>query len=166
MDIQKNTVAVIDYTLSTQSGQPIDNASKSVYLHGYHHLLIGMEEALEGKQVGDKVSTEIVPEKAFGIKSQRDPIRVPEEQFGPDFDKIYEGMSIVMQDDTGAELRLFVQEKRDLWVTLSANHPLAGLILVFNAKVCAIRPALDGEVTREIAFGPDGNDMPVGCACC
>lgn len=162
MNIQKNTIAVIDFTLSTLSGQPIDTETQFFYFHGQNHLLPGMEEALKGKKVGDDISIEINPEKAFGVKSQFEPIRVTDVQFGCDFNNIFVGMSVLTQDEFGSEIRLFVQEVNKQSVCLSRDHPLAGESLIFNAKVYSVRPSLDGEMS----LGSNDDEKPTGCACC
>ena len=40
------------------------------YLHGFHNVIVGLERALEGKTVGDKIEITLQPEEAYG---ERDP---------------------------------------------------------------------------------------------
>ena len=35
------------------------------YLHGYHNVVIGLERALEGKKIGDKVEITLKPDDAY-----------------------------------------------------------------------------------------------------
>ena len=61
MQIAKNTVAGIHYTLRDNSGTIIDTSDGReplYYLHGAGNLIIGMEEGLEGKAKGDKFQLE------------------------------------------------------------------------------------------------------------
>jgi len=53
MQISKNKVAAIHYTLRDNQGTVIDSSSGREplsYLHGAGNLIIGMEEGLEGKR--------------------------------------------------------------------------------------------------------------------
>ena len=57
MQITKDKVAGIHYTLRDNTGTIIDTSEGReplYYLHGAGNLIIGMEEGLEGKSTGDK----------------------------------------------------------------------------------------------------------------
>ncbi|HYI77437.1 MAG TPA: FKBP-type peptidyl-prolyl cis-trans isomerase, partial [Chryseolinea sp.] len=71
MEITKNKVAGIHYTLRDNSGTIIDTSDGRdplYYLHGAGNLILGMEEGLEGKTTGDKFQLTISPEKGYGVK--------------------------------------------------------------------------------------------------
>ena len=62
MQITKDTVASIHYTLRDGDGNILDTSSGRdplVYLQGAGNLILGMEEGLEGKKKGDKFSLKI-----------------------------------------------------------------------------------------------------------
>jgi FKBP-type peptidyl-prolyl cis-trans isomerase SlyD len=69
MQIAKNTVVTIDYTLTDDQGSVLDT-SKGVeplqYVQGIGNLIPGLEKALEGKQPGDHIQVTIPPEEAYG----------------------------------------------------------------------------------------------------
>ena len=164
--IQKNTVAVINYTLHTIDDELIDDGNQIAYIHGHENLLSGMEEALEGNSIGAQIDHKIVPEKAFGPTIENNPIQVPRSQFGEDFDKIYQGMGIPTRDENGKEIFFYVQEKNENHAILTLNHPLAGIPLFFKAQVIAVRDALEDEIDGKTAFGADGDKKPSSCSCC
>ena len=71
MEITKNKVAGIHYTLRDNTGSIIDTSDGReplYYLHGAGNLIIGMEEGLEGKTIGDKFQLKISPAKGYGEK--------------------------------------------------------------------------------------------------
>ena len=109
--VQKNSVAIVDYHLHTSNGHLVDEAKQLVYLHGYNRLLQGIEDALEGKQRGEKVRQEISPEDAFGVKiDEENLISVHRDQFGQNFERLNLGSAIPIKDKYGADAFLFVQK--------------------------------------------------------
>lgn len=65
MQITKNTVATIDYTLTDPNGQVIDSSQGReplAYLHGASNIIPGLEAALEGKGAGDTVNVTVPAE--------------------------------------------------------------------------------------------------------
>ena len=59
--IQKNTVAVINYTLKTIDGKWVDQGEQVPYIHGHQNFLSGMVEALEGIKVDEEISKALGP---------------------------------------------------------------------------------------------------------
>ena len=58
MNISPNSVASIHYTLTDGQGKVIDSSEGQeplAYLHGAGNIIPGLEKALLGKAVGDKV---------------------------------------------------------------------------------------------------------------
>ena len=85
MQISKNKVAGIHYTLRDNSGTILDTSDGRdplYYLHGAGNLILGMEEGLEGKEKGDKFQLKISPEKGYGEKDPTMTQKVPRTAFG------------------------------------------------------------------------------------
>ncbi|TEM64561.1 FKBP-type peptidyl-prolyl cis-trans isomerase [Pseudomonas aeruginosa] len=58
MQIAANKAVSIDYTLTNDAGDVIDSSAGGaplVYLHGAGNIIVGLEKALEGKNVGDEL---------------------------------------------------------------------------------------------------------------
>jgi FKBP-type peptidyl-prolyl cis-trans isomerase SlyD len=58
MTITKDKVASIDYTLTGDDGKVIDSSNGRgplEYIHGQGNIIPGLESALEGKTVGEKL---------------------------------------------------------------------------------------------------------------
>ena len=47
------------------------------YLHGNHNVVIGLERALQGKKIGDKVEITLEPVDAYGARDPGAVLRVP-----------------------------------------------------------------------------------------
>jgi FKBP-type peptidyl-prolyl cis-trans isomerase SlyD len=154
MQITKDKVAQIHYTLKDSEGNIIDSSSGSeplTYLHGSGNLIAGMEEGLEGKGKGDKVKLKISPEKGYGVRDAALIQKVPRASFGNQ--KIDKGMqfqtnhgSVVTVTETGLES-----------ITVDGNHPLAGKELHFDVEVISIRNATPEEIQHGHVHGPDGH---------
>lgn len=166
LNIKHNTVAVIDYSLRTVEGQLIDEAKEVAYLHGYGQLLVGMEMALEGKEVGSSFNKVITPEHAFGEKTNNPPIEVHRSEFGDSFEQLHEGLSISSRNEVGERTILFVQNISNDHVTLTLDHPLAGVHLLFNGEVTSIRAALEEELQKVMGIVEEAPQNQSSCACC
>ena len=84
MQITKDKVAQIHYTLKDAEGNLIDTSAGNeplTYLHGSGNLIAGMEEGLEGKAQGDKFKLKITPEKGYGVRDAALVQKVPRTSF-------------------------------------------------------------------------------------
>lgn len=154
MQITKNTVASIHYTLRDGDGNILDTSSGReplTYLQGAGNLIAGMEEGLEGKQKGDKFKLKIAPEKGYGEKDDSLVQKVPRSAFGNQ--NIEKGMKfqtnqghVVTVTETGLES-----------ITVDANHPLAGVELHFDVEVTEVRNATSEEISHGHVHGPGGH---------
>ena len=67
MQIADNTAVSIHYTLTNDQGEVLDSSDGGdalVYLHGSGNIISGLEAALIGKKVGDKLNVRIEPQDA------------------------------------------------------------------------------------------------------
>src|SRR5215218_3099390 len=140
MQIAKNTVATIDYTLTDPNGQVIDSSQGReplAYLHGAANIIPGLENALEGKSLGETINVTIAPDQGYG---QRDPALVqpvPRTNF-KGINDIQPGMQFQAQTPQGARVVTVVAVDPEN-VTVDANHPLAGVELKFDVTVKGVR---------------------------
>lgn len=154
MQISKNKVAGIHYTLKNGQGEILDTSDGReplYYLHGAGNLIIGMEEGLEGKNAGDKFSLKISPEKGYGELDPDMIQKVPRSAFGDQ--EVRPGMKfstnqggVVTVTEVGLEN-----------VTVDANHPLAGVELNFEVEVMEVREATSEEISHGHVHGPGGH---------
>ncbi len=160
MTIAENKVVTLHYEVAdNDSGEVIDSSSGGqplTYLHGARNIIPGLENALEGKAVGDELEVTIEAADAYGERSEDRVQRVPHEAFA-EIDKVETGMTVTAQTESGP-INLVVSAVDDDAVTVDANHPLAGKALKFNVKVESIRDASDEEVEHGHVHGPEGHD--------
>lgn len=154
MQISKNKVAGIHYTLRDNTGTILDSSDGRdplYYLHGAGNLILGMEEGLEGKETGDKFQLRISPDKGYGEKDPTMTQKVPRTAFGNQ--EVKKGMKF--STDRGAVVT--VTEVGLDSITVDANHPLAGVELNFAVEVMEVRNATQEEIEHGHVHGPGGH---------
>lgn len=161
MTITENKVVLIHYTLKDNSGEVLDSSEGNdplAYIHGIGNLIIGLEEALEGKTVGEKVKVSVAPEKGYGEREDELVHIVPLSGFieGDDEDQLVEGMQVKVETNDGISIAEVVKIEGDD-VTLDLNHPLAGETLHFDVEIVDIREATKQELEHGHAHGPGGH---------
>ena len=149
MKIEKNKVVSINYTLTDSKGIKLDTSEGRGplnFIHGNGHIIIGLEEALEGKLKGDKLAVSIVPEKGYGLKNDDMIQKIPRGQFDAS-----QPIETGMQFNAQAEDRTIVvtvTKVEDDFITIDANHPLAGETLNFDVEVMNVREASADELSH------------------
>lgn len=158
MQIEKNRVVTLDYTLRDEQGTVIDSSSGReplAYLHGKGNIIPGLEEALAGKAEGDTLDVTVAPERGYGPRDERLVQIVPRAKFG-EVQGLAPGMQVRVHGQQGARIVTVVRVDRD-FVTVDGNHPLAGRTLHFSVEVTGVRKATHEEVTHGHVHGPGGH---------
>ena len=147
MNIAKNRVVSIEYTLTGEDGAVLDTSEGQeplAYIHGTGSLVEGLEAALEGKSPADHVSVSVTPEQAYGARDDSIVFNLPRSQLSG-VDELEVGMQFQVQSDGDAHV-VTVIAMDDNEVTVDGNHPLAGLTLHFDVDVVAVREATPDEL--------------------
>jgi len=147
MTISKNCIVTIDYHINDSEGNLLHEEEEPLeYLHGaYGHIFTTVEEALEGKTIGDNFRVVLTCEQAFG---KYDPELVITEALS----ELPEGLSVGMEidgfmDEDSEDVTIYmVSEINGDQATLDGNHPLAGMDLVFEGTVLKIHEASKEEI--------------------
>lgn len=146
MEIKKNKVVSFDYTLKDDQGNIITTSKDTgplVYLHGYDNLIPGLEQSLENRKLGDLFKVTIPPEQGYGLYDDNLVMTVKKDDLELE-EEITVGSEL--EAHIGDDVQLFyVKELDGNIVVLDGNHPLAGMILVFEVKVLDIREATKEE---------------------
>jgi FKBP-type peptidyl-prolyl cis-trans isomerase SlyD len=160
MTISQHKVVSIHYkVVDADSAEMIDTSEGGepmTYLHGARNIIPGLEQALEGKSVGDEIEVTIAPADAYGEYSDDRIQKVPIEAF-EQMEKVEPGMMVTAQSEQG-QINLMVTEVDEATVTVDANHPLAGKSLKFDVRVEQIRDASDEEIAHGHVHGPDAHN--------
>jgi FKBP-type peptidyl-prolyl cis-trans isomerase SlyD len=154
MQITKNKVASIHYTLRDDQGTVIDSSEGRDplhYLHGAGNLIQGMEEGLEGRTKGEKLQLTIQPEKGYGEKDENLVQQVPRSAFGGQ--EVKPGMRF----STNQGGVVTVTEVGLDSVTVDGNHPLAGVALNFDVEIVDVRNATEEEISHGHVHGDGGH---------
>jgi FKBP-type peptidyl-prolyl cis-trans isomerase SlyD len=157
MQITKEKVVAIHYTLRDNSGVVIDSSDGKDplhYLQGFGNLIPGMEEGLEGKVKGDKLQIKVSPEKGYGLRDDNQVQEVPMAAFGGADVKV--GMQFQAGGQGGGFIVTVTKIDGDN-VTIDGNHPLAGVELNFDVEVMDVRDASAEEIAHGHVHGPGGH---------
>ncbi len=157
--IKQNSVVTMHYELKDAEGEVLDSSKGQeplVYLHGAGNIIVGLEEELEGKAVGDNVNAVISPEKAYGLPVEALVQTVPKEAFGAEIDKVEVGMRFQAETEQGP-VPVVVTGMDEATVTVDGNHPLAGKELHFDVSIAEIRDASQEEIDHGHVHGPGGH---------
>lgn len=158
MQISKNSVVTLNYTLKNDQGDTLDESQDGsfLYLHGASGIIPGLEGLLEGKSAGDTFSAHIEPEEGYGVRDDSMVQIVPREMFEKDH-PVEEGIQFHAKSPEGNMLTVTVTRIEGDEITVDGNHPLAGIALNFDIKIENVREASAEEIEHGHIHGPDGH---------
>lgn len=141
-------VFTLNYWLKNPEGDVVDTSEGGepmVFLEGSQTVITGLQKAVEGRSVGDRLDVTIPPELAFGERKEELINDVPVSMFDG-IDDVKPGMKF--QTNTGEQTQVVqVVSVKDGNVRVDANHPLAGLTLNFEIEIVNIREANEDELS-------------------
>jgi len=158
MQVAKNKVVSIDYTLKDDAGEVIDSSEgfePLFYLHGFDNIVPGLEKALEGKAAGDQVQVSVSPAEGYGERDDSLQQVVPRQAF-QGVDDLEVGMQFRAESDEGQQIVTVAAIEGDE-VTVDGNHPLAGETLNFDVTIVEVRDATAEEIEHGHVHGPGGH---------
>ncbi len=149
MRITDGKVVHIHYTLTDDAGEILDTSAGQeplVYLHGAGNIIPGLENALEGKTVGDALTVVVPPEQGYGVRNEELVDTASLSQF-PNPEQVEVGVSFRVQMGD----MMYVATVTDIagdTVTFDMNHPLAGVMLNFDVAVVDVKEATPEELAH------------------
>ncbi len=149
MSIQNNSVVRFHYTLKDEEGHLVDSsegAEPLPYLHGANNIVPGLEKALEGKNVGDKLDVKVLADEGYGDYNPNLKQAASRELF-QGVEEIEVGAQFEAQTDQGP-ISVVVTEVGEDEIVVDGNHPLAGQDLYFSVEIVEVREASDEEVEQ------------------
>jgi len=158
MQIASDAVVSIHYTLTNDSGETLDSSAGGeplAYLHGRGNLIPGLENALTGKQAGDKLQVKVAPAQGYGEYDKGLLQNVPRRSF-KGVGNVQVGMQFQVQSPQGPRSVTVTRLAGDM-VTVDGNHPLAGKNLNFDIEVIEVRVASEEELAHGHVHGPGGH---------
>jgi len=125
------------------------------YLHGHKNVIPGLELALTGKKVGDKIEITLEPKEAYGERQSNSFQRVPIKHLHLSTEQkhLKPGMVVGVQTGEGVRTALVVKVGR-FNVDLDTNHPFAGRTLHYQVEIVEVRKADAQELAHRHIHGP------------
>lgn len=159
MSITANKAVSIHYTLTNDAGEVVDSSVNSqplTYLHGSHNIIAGLEQALAGKSVGDKLEVTVEPEQAYGEYLPELVATLSRSMF-EGVDQLEVGMQFHASAPNGGMQIVTIRDIDGDDVVVDGNHPLAGQRLHFNVEVMDVRDASADELQHGHIHGEGCN---------
>ena len=149
--VANGIVVAVAYTLTVEGNildvvnpdQPLE------YLHGAENIVPGLEKALTGKKVGDKLTVTLQPAEGFGEHDDDLVEAISREDF-PDVDDLEVGMEVELETEDEEEIEAIIREITPDAVILDFNPPLSGEVLTYDVEVVGLRAATEDEL--ELGF--------------
>lgn len=147
-------VVSVRYTL-TVDGDTVESGDIQ-YLHGHSNIIPGLESALDGAEVGQKLQVEVPPGLAYGERVEEGVQRVPRQAFPAEMD-ISPGMQFHARGPNGESLPVWVAGVEEDTVIVDLNHPMAGATLNFDVEILSVREGTAEEIEHGHMHGEGGH---------
>lgn len=137
--IGNQSKVTLHFDLKLDNGDVIDSTfdkEPATFTVGDGSLLPGFEQSLFGYKAGDKRSTVLPPERAFGRGNEGNLQTMPRKDF--DDMELAEGILVIFQDARRNEMPGIVESFNDQEVVVNFNHPLAGRDITFEVEIIQV----------------------------
>ncbi|MBL1379091.1 FKBP-type peptidyl-prolyl cis-trans isomerase [Zobellella iuensis] len=158
MQITDNTVVQLYCTLKDEHGEVLESGvgrAPMAYLHGHRNMIPGVEQALAGREAGERLSVTLPAAETYGERKDGLTQRVPVKHL-TGATRWRPGMTAVVHTDQGHR-QVTVLKVGKFMAEVDLNHPLAGRTLTFELEVVAVRPASEEEIAHGHAHGEGGH---------
>lgn len=131
-------VVKVHYTGKLSDGTVFDSSLSREPIEfsiGNNQVIYGFEQAVIGKEIGDKVTVNIKSEEAYGSIREDLFIRFENSQLPGE---VFLGQSLLAKNENGFNVSVVVKEINEDHIIVDANHPLAGKDLIFDIEIMNI----------------------------
>ncbi|MEI6858883.1 MAG: peptidylprolyl isomerase [Shewanella sp.] len=159
MSIKKDMVVQFKYILRDEKGEVLEtnkDLDPIAYLHGHNNMMPGVEDSIEGKEVGASFSVKLAAETTYGVRNEDAVQRVSVKHL-QGAKKWKAGMRALIDTDQG-QRQVTIIKMGKFMATVDVNHPLAGRELTFDIDIIEARDATDEEVAHGHAHGKGGHN--------
>lgn len=146
MQIEKFKVVSFSYVILDLDGNVLEQVDMPVdYIHGIKNdMFPKVEQALQGKTIGDEVEVILEPKEGFGDSN---PLQIFEDELQnipPEYRHV--GATAELYSDSGKVKHITVKKIDGDKVTIDANHPFAGRSVKFILNIQGVRDATEQEI--------------------
>ncbi|MGI2172130.1 FKBP-type peptidyl-prolyl cis-trans isomerase [Shewanella sp. MF05960] len=158
MSIKDDMVVQFNYSLRDEKGEVIESnegREPIAYLHGHDNMMPGIEDAINGKEIGEKFTITPAAADTYGERQQDAEQRVSVKHLVGA--KVWKpGMAAVVNTEQG-QRQVTIIKVGKFMATVDVNHPLAGRELTFDIEIVGARDASDEEIAHGHAHGAGGH---------
>lgn len=137
--ITNGSTVQVHYTGKLQDGEVFDSSEGREPLQfqvGSGNIINGFENAIIGKNVGDKITVTIPVDEAYGPVRQDLLVQVPTDKLPG---KVEIGQILHADSGNGEPpVQVSVKEVYEDYVVIDGNHPLAGMELTFDIEILEV----------------------------
>ena len=165
MKVEEKKFVAVHYTLTLNNGEKVDSSEGQDplgFIQGSGQVIEGLDEAVIGKEVGEKFTVQIPPEKAYGMGSEEMHREIPRENFPAD-SELTPGQGFTANGPHGpVSFRVIKTDEKTVYADF--NHVLAGETLNFDVEVTEVRDPQAEELAQ--LAGEEGGCAPSDCSGC
>ncbi len=137
---KKGDTVRVHYTGKLDNGTVFDTSLKRNPLQftlGNGQVIVGVENAVIGMNVGESKTVVIPMEQAYGPRRDDLIVTMNRDKLPPDLDaKVGQRLELTQADDQVSLVTVINVTEQS--ITLDANHPLAGKVLTFELELIGI----------------------------
>ena len=141
------------YSIADDAGNILEQTDLPVgYIHGGNTELIGgLDDAVSGKQAGDRFDLTLDPDQGFGPHDPNLTLTDKVANVPPEYRFV--GAEVPMQSESGEVKTFYVTRIGEETLTIDGNHPLAGKSLKVQVQIREVRDPTADEIAEDGAAG-------------
>lgn len=156
--VTQDSVVSYHYTLFDQAGEQVEttrDGGPNLCLMGANNVLLGLEQALLGKNKGESFKVTLEAPMAYGQRKPDHRDRVPAKYLKHE-GKLRPGQIVRVDTDKGLRTVTIIKVGK-FNVDVDLNHPLAGQSITFDVEITDLREASADERAHGHAHGVGGH---------
>ncbi len=150
--VEKDKVVTLKYALfESENDEVLEYREDLNYLHGgYEDLLVNLQDALTGHEIGEKIEVSLSAKEAFGPHLEELVMSGAADQFPDEAQQLW--THIQGQANDGSTREFVVTHVENGMITVDGNHPYAGKNLRFIIEIINIRRATKEEIKKGLTI--------------
>lgn len=158
MKIARDDVVTFHYRACDESGTELDSSHGQhplAVLVGHGNVVPGVDEALVGREKGERFELLVPPELGYGPRQEGLTERVSKKYFQHP-GRLEPGERALLRTGQGTRW-VTVLKVGHSFVDVDFNHPMAGRTLRFELEITDVRAGTPEELAHGHAHGPEGH---------